>query len=400
MKLESLRSCSAPFYLVDGEGLRQRYRAFRNAFAAEFPSLTIGYSYKTNYVPDVLRILHQEGAYAEVVSELEYDIATKLGVAPDKIILNGANKSRSTIERAIAEGAICNLDSMREVDHTVAIAGDTARPVRVGLRINLLHPEGDGHRAHSRFGIPASDLATAKERLLGAGVQIAGVHGHLSSRARSLEVVKHIVSSLLGALDILGLDSVDYIDVGGGFGFAPPGLDLSFPSFEEYARTISLALGERGQSSRVIIEPGISMVGDSIDYIAPVQCIKHLNGRHVAFIDGSVHTLKPSRHRHNLPTQVLSEDFTPKRVDATEVYDVVGYTCMDDDYIAIDQELPSLGVGDLLRVRGVGAYTIVFKPQFIRGAPAVYVLDDRGLREARREESVDDFLSTYRLDPM
>ena len=83
--------------------------------------MTIGYSYKTNYVPDVLRILHQEGAYAEAVSELEYDIATKLGVAPDKIILNGANKSRSTIERAIAEGAICNLDSMREVDHTVAM---------------------------------------------------------------------------------------------------------------------------------------------------------------------------------------------------------------------------------------------------------------------------------------
>ena len=399
MKLESLRACSPPFYLVDGDGLRQRYRAFRNAFAAEFPSLIIGYSYKTNYVPAVLRILHQEGAYAEVVSEFEYDIARKLGVAPDKIILNGASKSRSTIARAIAEGAACNLESMREVDHAVAIAGDAARPIKVGLRINLLHPEGKGHRAHSRFGIPTSDLARAKERLLSAGIQIAGVHGHLSSRARSLDVVQHIARGLLDALDIMGLESVDYIDVGGGFGFAPPGLDLSFPSFEEYAKTISSALGGRGQSSTVIIEPGISMVGDNIDYIAPVQCIKRLNGRKLAFIDGSVHTVKPSRHRHNLPTQVLNEDFTPKEVAVTEAYDVVGYTCMDDDYIAIDQELPSLDVGDLLRVRGVGAYTIVFKPQFIRGAPAVYVLDDRGLREARREESVDDFLSTYRLDP-
>lgn len=399
MNLESLRARPLPFYLVEAEGLRQRYRTFRDAFAAEFPSLIIGYSYKTNYVPAILSILHREGAYAEVVSELEYDIATRLGVAPDKIILNGANKTRNTIERAITEGATCNLDSMCEVQHAVAVARDRPRPTRIGIRVNLQHPEGEGHRAHSRFGIPTCELVDAKERLLDAGIEIAGVHGHLSSRARSLDVVRHVARSLVDALDIMGLDAVDYIDVGGGFGFAPSGLNLSFPSFEEYARTISSALGGRGQSCTVIIEPGISMVGDSMDYIAPVHCIKRLNDRNVVFIDGSVHTLKPSRHRHNLPTQVLNEDFTPKNVAATKEYDVVGYTCMDDDYIAIDQELPALDVGDLLHVRGVGAYTLVFKPQFIRGAPAVYVLDDRGLHEARREETVDDFLATYRVDP-
>ena len=398
MKLERLRDCTPPpFYLVDGDALRQRYRAFRDAFATEFPSLIIGYSYKTNYVPAVLRMLHREGAFAEVVSELEYDIATRLGVPPNKIIHNGANKTRRTLERVVGEGAMCNLDSMREVEDVVAIAHETRRPAKIGIRINLQHPEGVGHRAHSRFGIPTSELVEAKERLLKAGVQIAGVQGHLSSRARSLEVVRHIANSLINALDIMKLDAVDYIDVGGGFGFSSGGLDLSFPSFEEYAGTISSTLGALVQSSTLVIEPGISMVGDSIDYIAPVHCIKRIHGRNVAFIDGSVHTVKPSRHRHNLPTEVLKADFTSKDVSATEDYDLVGYTCMDDDYIAIAQTLPTLDEGDLLRIRGVGAYTVVFKPQFIRGAPAIYILDDRGPQEARRAESVDDFLSTYRL---
>ncbi len=400
MKLERLRDCRPPpFYLVDGVGLRQRYRALQGAFATEFPSLIIGYSYKTNYVPAVLRIVHQEGAFAEVVSELEYDIATRLGVAPSKIILNGANKKRSTLERVIGEGAMCNLDSMREVEDIVAIARAKRQPAKVGIRVNLEHPEGVGHRSHSRFGIPKSELVEAKERLLKAGVQVAGVHGHLSSRARSLEVVRHVANSLVTALDMMDLDAVDYIDVGGGFGFSPAGLDLSFPSFEEYAATISSTLGARGQSCAVIIEPGISVVGESIDYIAPVHCIKRIHGRNVAFVDGSVHTVKPSRHRHNLPTEVLNADFTPKNVSTTADYDLVGYTCMDDDYLAIEQTLPTLDEGDLLRIRNVGAYTVVFKPQFIRGAPAIYILDDRGPQEARREESVDDFLSTYRLGP-
>lgn len=399
MKLENLRGCSPPFYLIDGVRLRQRYQAIREAFAAEFPSLIIGYSYKTNYVPAVLRILHREGAYAETVSELEYDIAIKQGVPPKRIIFNGANKSRNTIARAIAEGAACNLDSMCEVQHAVAIARDDARPTKVGIRVNLRHPEGTGHRSYSRFGIATADLLEAKERLLAAGIRVAGVHGHLSSRARSLDVVRHVVRSLVEAIEIMGLEEVDYIDVGGGFGFAPAGVDLSFPSFEEYAKAISSALGPRARSTTIVIEPGIAMVGDCMDYVASVQCIKRIGGRTVAFIDGSVHTIKPSRHRHNLPTQILNGEFTAKNVTEAVACDVVGYTCMDDDYIAIDQMLPALDAGDILYIRGVGAYTVVFKPQFIHGAPPIYLFDRHGLVKVRREETADDFLSTYEQDP-
>jgi diaminopimelate decarboxylase len=399
MKLEDLRLGEPPFYLLDGDRLRQRYQAIRKAFSDEFRTSVIGYSYKTNYVPAVLRILHREGAYAEVVSELEYDIARKLGVAPENIIFNGANKTRDGIARALTEGATCNLDSMHEVEHVIGLACETPYPGRVGIRINLANPEGSGHRARSRFGIAFSDLVDARNALVDAGFRIAGVHGHLSSRARSLEVVRHIAESLVEALDVMSLGEVDYIDVGGGFGFAPDDIDLSFPSFEEYAQAISSVLGELGKTTAIIAEPGISMVGDCMDYVAPVRCIKRLEGRNVVFVDGSVHTIKPSRHRHNLPTQVLNSDFTPKNSRTTAAYDVVGYTCMDDDFIAIDQDLPPMDAGDLLHIRAVGAYTIVFKPQFIRGAPAIYVLDQGSVAEARRAETVEDILSTYRMEP-
>ena len=52
----------------------------------------IGYSYKTNYLPSLIKEMSNLGAYAEVVSRLEYDLALKIGVKPNKIIFNGPLK--------------------------------------------------------------------------------------------------------------------------------------------------------------------------------------------------------------------------------------------------------------------------------------------------------------------
>ena len=72
---------------------------------------------------------------------------------------------------------------------------------------------------------------------------------------------------------------------------------------------------------------------------------------------------------------------------------------MDDDYIAVDQKLPDLEPGDILRIGNVGAYTIVFNPKFIRTLPPIYTLDDGTFELARRPESPEEFFSQYVVDP-
>ena len=385
----------APFYLVDLARLRERYRAMHEAFSARFANLVIAYSYKTNYTPCALRTLHALGAWAEVVSELEYELALRLGVAPDQIVFNGPIKSDRALSRALAAGSLLHVDSLDEAERIAALAPRLATiDPRIGLRINLRHPEGEGHRARSRFGLPLDDVRRAVDVLAGAGLAPTSLHGHLATRNRGVEDFRGLVLELGEAAKLVGVDQIDTIDVGGGFGFSPPDLPARrYPSFDAYAESIRGALSEcdpRLCAKRLVIEPGMAMINDCVRFVTEVATTKRVGGRHLAFVDGSIHTVKPTRHGLNLPVRVFDAAGEPKRA-RTVRYDVVGYTCMDDDYLAIDQDLPELAPGDRLEIAHVGAYTMVFKPRFIRAMPAVWAIDGDRLALEVREESFEDF---------
>ncbi len=391
-----------PFYLFEPQVLRTRIQAIRDGFQSRFPSLIIGYSYKTNYVPYMLRLLHGEGVWAEVVSEHEYQLARRLDVPPERIIFNGPNKSYEALDHALRGGSLIHLDSMEEVAYV--LQWRKANPqgeIEIGLRVNLVHPEREAHQANSRFGLTLEQIKLVTPRFKDASIRLTSLHAHLSSRARDERVFGGLLERLCEAAHIVGTDELKTVDVGGGMGFAPPGMPgLRFPSFAQYAETCWRVFRERAPAlckKTLIIEPGIAMCGDCFSYFAPVMAVKKIAGRKQVFVDGSVHTVKPTKHRHNLPTTALDGGFRPKSgPDAN--YDIVGYTCMDDDFIGIDCRLPRLEPGDVLRFDNVGAYTIVFKPPFIRTMPAILAREGDGLRKIRREESFEDFFQGYLME--
>lgn len=390
-----LRDLTTPFYCFDLDRLAEKYAAIEGAFRSHFPSLVIGYSYKTNYLPAFCRLAHELGAHAEVVSMVEYRLARSLGVSSERIIYNGPAKTREDLDLALREGARVHLDSMAEVEHVACLARAGRTPLRVGLRIRM--PLDEPGR-FSRFG-----LATEEGELDAAlhllermpGVQVTGLHAHISTRSRSLGQFQGLATLLSRAAREVGVDRVESIDVGGGFGFAPAGMrGLTFPSFEDYAAVLRevFDLELPGLADRVlVIEPGIALVGDCASLFARVHAIKAGGTPPLLVTDASVHTVKPSRHRHNHPIEVLDEYFRPRR-GPVQAYDVVGYTCMEDDYVATDVELPRCEVGDVLRIDNVGAYTFVFKPPFIRGLPACYVTSKGRLSLARSAEDADDWI--------
>lgn len=397
-----LEGLTPPFYLCDMEALEEKYRRLRNAFGRHFPALEIAYSYKTNYTPAMLQHLHDWGALAEVVSIHEWELARRLGLAGNRIIYNGPNKRFEDIETALDSETRINIDSLEEVAHVCHYARRTGKAVGVGIRINPAG--GDGEAAlFSRFGIPMEQLGEVQSRLRAAQAEITGLHIHLSSRRRDLAHYTELARQLGEAALRLGIDSIRHLDIGGGFGFVPEGMaGIDIPSFEQYAEAIHRALHAlhpRLPEKQFIIEPGLALVASVFSYYAPVLAIKNLAGADYVFVDGSVHTVKPSNHNYNLPTQVLDRRGREKTGNERP-YDIVGYTCMETDRIAREQMLPAIEPGDILRIGNVGAYTIVFKPPFIRPRPAIYLMDGKGETVlACREEGLDDWLQGCGLDP-
>src|SRR6266581_6519654 len=135
--VELARRYGTPLHVVDESAVRRNYRAFLGAFRLAYREVSVFYSYKTNCVPGVLGILHEEGCGAEVVSPYELWIATRLRVPPSRIIYNGVNKSVDDLRGAIQHGVgLINVDSAGALHRLSDAAKALNRRVNVGLRID------------------------------------------------------------------------------------------------------------------------------------------------------------------------------------------------------------------------------------------------------------------------
>ena len=210
------------FYLLDTEAFRDNYHEFLDAFRQSYPKVNIAYSYKTNYTPALCRAVNEMGGYAEVVSDMEYDLALRIGVPPTRIVLNGPLKSEHLLRRALLAGSIVNLDAPYEVAmvekiaqeaNTLASDGDR---LAVGLRCNF----DVGNDYVSRFGFDAQgpDLSAAFERLERLdNCSVAGLHCHLTTPHRSVESFALRTNKMLEiCASLFGDRPPRFLDLGGG----------------------------------------------------------------------------------------------------------------------------------------------------------------------------------------
>lgn len=59
------------FYLLNSKKFETNYHDMLSAFRKYYSDTYIAYSYKTNYIPKLCKIIDNNSGYAEVVSEME-----------------------------------------------------------------------------------------------------------------------------------------------------------------------------------------------------------------------------------------------------------------------------------------------------------------------------------------
>lgn len=360
-----------PSFIIDEGIFEENIKEFKKALNDYFLNSKVGYSFKTNSLPYIIKKAEQLGCYAEVVSDTEYALAIYAGYNPEKIIFNGPKKGRETFEKAFKAGSIINIDSIRKIEWLERLSGKGING-KIGIRANIdlesiLPGQTSTGDAGGRFGFCVENgcFHEVIERLKALnGIQISGIHMHVSNKSKASEVYEVLADR---ACEIAQEEELvwDYIDIGGGFFGGDDGGD----AYRKYVEAIYKALKNRKMEDVcLIVEPGASVVTTAVDYITNVIDVKEtVRGRFVV-TDGSRIHIDPFFHKNKYVYSIKS---VGEKIENEQV--VCGYTCMENDRFMKIYGEQELIREDKIIYHIVGGYTMCFNPLFIEYLPRVYV---------------------------
>lgn len=390
---ELYKGLETPCYILDEERLSKNYDDLVKAFTSRWSeNFIVGYSFKTNSLPWILNFMKNKGAYAEVVSNAEYRLALKLGYNKEKIVINGPCKGFNALQDTLEDGAIVNLDSFHEIKWIKENTPKNKKVWKVGLRINFdLEKYCPGEtimgEEPGRFGfnLENGSFNKAIEELSKIPyVKVVGLHGHHSTRTKSLGIFKTISEKLVESSKSI-IDDIEYIDLGGCIFGDKPGA----PTFSEYADTICSILEKSFDKEKVtlILEPGAALVASPFKYLCRVIDTKSVFDKRIVSTDGSLIHIDPQMH--GIP--FFYESFQ-SGTDIISKQIVSGFTCIEKDRMAILNDKVELNIGDYILFHNTGAYSMALSPLFIQYYPYIYVEKNNKILVARNSWNEDDYI--------
>ncbi len=385
------------FYILDSKQFKQNFLELKAEFEKIYKNFNIAYSYKTNYTPKLCKIVNELGGFAEVVSDMEMEIALRVGVEPKNIIWNGPYKNATKIEELLVNGGTVNIDSLYELKIIEDIAKKYPnKTLNLGIRCNF--DVNDGVLSRFGFDITSEDFKKALQLFKdNKNLYLNGLQCHFASRR--LDTWKPRVEGMLKLIDQLGIIP-DRIDLGGGlFGKMADSLkaqfDSSIPTYKEYANEVAPIFAKHFENSTkkplLLIEPGSALVGDCMRFASRVVNIKTVRGKAIATLLGSIYNINPTLNKKNPPIEVYAMGEEQK--DYADL-DFGGFTCIESDYLYRNYN-GKLAKGDIVVFGNVGSYSVVLKPPFILPNFPMIDISEGEIELVKRGETFDDLFHTF-----
>ncbi len=380
---------STPFFLIKKKRIDDGLRKLKASLDNAWPNYIIGYSYKTNPLPWLIKYFNNQGCYSEVVSDDEYNLAKIIGA--QHVIYNGIAKTKETFLDSIKNNSIVNIDSESEISWLDEVGTNCSG---VGIRVNFdLESICPGQTQcgveGERFGFcfENGELKRAIDAIEEKGIHVVGLHLHKSSKTRMPDVYRAIAEVSVEIATKYNLN-LNYVDIGGGF-FG--GL-TNKPQYPEYFENVSTILKRRfsPEQTTLIVEPGMALIGAAVDYVTTVTDVKRTVRNCFIITDGSRIHIDPLMTKKSY---FYDLDYLGNKGRKTiNRQCVTGFTCMEHDRLFEISDGKELYTNDRIIYHKVGAYTMCLSPLFIKWFPAVYVEDGEEIYRVRNKWSTTEFL--------
>lgn len=393
----------SPLFIVSADKIKINLKTFESSFRTKYPKVIVAYSYKVNRLPEILKVIHSQDAWAEVASGFEFEIAKKLGVSGKSIVFNGPFKTKHELLKAIQEQTLINVDHLDEITQLEEIAKESGKTIDIGIRLNM---EVGIDQLPDRFGFNIESgeaLQIVRECSERGFINISGLHVHLTSYIlekeskdsipakginliwpkdhkayrKAAEKVVQFANEIKDKFRI----NVKYLDMGGGF----PTVDEISPYVDAIVGPILEGFNDN-ELPALILEPGRAIVSDAADLITTVVAKKELSANQSAIVVDAGINILPTSFWKFQEIQYFSK--SNSTLEETIVY---GPLCLQTDILA-KTDLPELNTGDRILVKNVGAYNIPQSSTFIYPQPAVLLLEGQDVVLIKKREEIQDFV--------
>ena len=399
-QLESLtQEFPTPFHLYDEAGIRETARALHQAFAWN-EGFKEYFAIKATPNPSILKILQEEGCGVDTASYVELLMADKLGFSGEEIMFSSNNTPADEFVYARELGATINLDAYEDIAFLKSV---TSIPKVISCHYNPggvfeLGTDIMDNPEEAKFGMTKEQLIQAFIELKELGVEEFGIHALLASNTVSNDYYPELARQLFElAVEVVENTGVHlgFINLSGGVGvnYKPEQEPNDIAIIGEGVHRVFDAILKPAGLGHVKIytELGRFMLASHGLLVTRVTHKKKTYRTYVGVDASAVNLLRPAMYGayHHITNMDRPEGMT-------EVVDVVGSLCENNDKFAKQRELPVTEIGDLLVIHDTGAHGFSMGYQYnakLRSAE-VLLQEDGQARLIRRAEKPEDYLAT------
>ena len=385
-----------PFHIYDEAGIRATGEELKKAFSG-IEGFREYYAVKALPNPRILELVKELGFGFDCSSIPELIMSRQVGGTGEEIMFTSNNTTLEEFQAAAADGGcILNLDDISLISKVpefpeVVCFRYNPGPRRTG---NIII----GNPVEAKYGITYEQVISAYKMALERGAKRFGLHTMVASNERDYTYIVETARMLLeiAALveDELGI-RFEFLNIGGGLGipYNPEDNALDLDSmareiiglFEDFKSTHGYAPRMYMESGRWITGPHGALITRAINH-------KSIYRQYVGVDSCMSALMRPALYDAYHHVDVIGKTDQ----ENSEVYDIAGSLCENNDKFAIQRSLPPVHEGDLLAIHDTGAHGHAMGFQYNgRLRPKELLLrTDGSIELIRRAETNEDYFQT------
>ena len=392
VKVQSLtKKFKTPIYCYSYKKLKENINNFKKNFKSFSP--LVCFAVKANTNVNLIREIRKLGLGADVVSIGEMMKALKAGINPKKIIFSGVGKTHKEISYAIDKKILLiNAESKSEIIEIQKIAKSKKKIIDIGIRLN---PNIDAKtlgqistgKKENKFGVNEKTfLELIKYVRNSKNIRLKCLSVHIGSQIidhkpyeKMLKVIDRIIKKTNHRFE--------FIDLGGGMGISYNNYNKKL-NYKKYSDAVIKFL--KNHNSKIIFEPGRSIVGNVGVLISKVIYIKENGKKDFIILDAAMNDLmRPALYGTNHRTiPVLKTNKFSKKT-----YEFVGPICESTDKFITLRRFQKLKEKDLIIICDVGAYGMSLSSNYnVRPKPVEILIKGSKINVIKKRQKLEDLI--------